>query len=45
MVSEEKGVVQLTAVLEKVEARRYESAKVMQVINLESKSESGHPIS
>jgi hypothetical protein len=45
VVSEEKGVIQLTAVLERVEARRYESAKVMLVISLELRRESGHPIS
>jgi hypothetical protein len=45
VVGEEKGVIQLTAVLERVEARRYESAKAVQVINLESKCECGHPIS
>lgn len=45
VVSEEKGVIRSTAVLERVEARRYESAKVVLVINLESKCESEHPIS
>jgi hypothetical protein len=45
VVSEEKGVIQLTAVLERVEARLYESAKVVQVINLESQFENRHPIS
>jgi hypothetical protein len=45
VVNEEKGVIQLTVVLERVEARQYESAKVVQVINLMSKCETGHPIS
>lgn len=45
VVGEEKGAIQLTVVLERVEARRYESAKVVQVINLESRCESVRPIS
>jgi hypothetical protein len=44
-VSEERGVIRLTAVLEREEARRYESAKVLTGIKQESKYESEHPIS
>jgi hypothetical protein len=40
VVSEEKGVIPLMAVLERVEARLYESAKVVQATNLESECES-----
>ena len=45
VVGEGMGAIQSTAVLERVEARRYESAKVVQVIDLESTCESEHPIS
>jgi hypothetical protein len=46
-VREEKVVIQITAALERVEARRYESAKMLLGLKQESKSKcgSGHPIS
>ncbi len=44
-MSEEKGLIRLMAVLERVEAQRCESAKVVLVIIQETKCVIGHPIS
>jgi hypothetical protein len=44
-VREEKVVIRMTAVLEKVEARRYESVKMLPGLKQESSCGSGHPIS